>query len=274
MRIDISQIDIKGNVKKDIDFRTKYHQDSINPYLFKGQTAQKGRLLLDVGFSNTKYSNLSQEDRIKKYDSTPRFIYLKEDQIKYPDFNYSDAVRISAKDPNDISELYSDLAITKKYIAYTLEFNNQIYLFDKDAEYIKNIPIKSIYTGTDVNKDYSFFSEVGLYDNYKISYDYATLTRFIEYNPVKNHTYLMLAHKTDISVEQNKIDKHSNRSFSIISYDEDFVKKAEQKFKKNLYKIYDPIYVDSKGNLLLNANHEMNPNFLPNYLQYDVYKEI
>ena len=234
---------------------------------------KKNNIFLDVGIEKNKFKNIPHRDLINKHKSLPRFIQIKENDVFYSDFNYNNVEKKSNKNKNDLFVDYSNISLSNKYIAYTMQFSNHIYLFDYNLKLVKSVPIKSEFTGTDVNSDYSFYNEKeDRGDIYVKNYDYATLTKYIVYNKYKNRFYVLLAHKTDILKKENLIFKRSNRNFSIIEYDENFNKLNEQKFEKGLYDIYKPMFIDSNGNLLLNANNEMNPNFTPDTLRYDVYK--
>jgi|SRR5690606_19784576 len=270
----IRHINIRGQIINEIDYRKLSHQDSINPYLFKNpESISKNNIFLDVGIEKNKFKNIPHRDLINKHKSLPRFIQIKENDVFYSDFNYNNVEKKSNKNKNDLFVDYSNISLSNKYIAYTMQFSNHIYLFDYNLKLVKSVPIKSEFTGTDVNSDYSFYNKKeDRGDIYVKNYDYATLTKYIVYNKYKNRFYVLLAHKTDILKKENLIFKRSNRNFSIIEYDENFNKLNEQKFEKGLYDIYKPMFIDSNGNLLLNANNEMNPNFTPDTLRYDVYK--
>lgn len=273
----IKHINIKGDVINELNLHKLSKQDTINPYLFKNAEAINSKnIILDVGIVNDKFKHLTHQQKIVKYKSFPRFISISNNNILFPNFSYKNVEEITQKVPEDLFVDYSNISLSKKYIVYSMQFSNQLFVFDYDLQLLKTIPIQSDFTGTDINSDYSFYNllknsnERG--EIYVKNYDYATLTKYVVYNKHKNRFYILLAHKTDISKNENLIYKRNNRDFSIIEYDEEFNKLNEQKFKKGLYDIYKPMFINKEGNLLLNANNELKSNYSPDTLRYDIYK--
>lgn len=270
----IRHINIRGKIIKEIDVQKISNQDTINPYLFKNPEAINDQnIILDVGISKNKYTNLTHQQLIDSHKHIPRFIKYNGESIHYPDFNYTDIEKLTNKRKEDLFVDYSNVSLSKKYIVYTMQFSNHLYVFDYNLKLVKTVPIVSDFTGTDINKDFSFYNDSEERGRiYEKNYDYATLTKYIVYNKYKDKFYVLLAHKTDILKKENLIFKRSNRDFSILEYDGELNKLNEQKFKKGQYDIYKPIFINSEGNLLLNSNNELNSNFSPDKIRYDIYK--
>lgn len=280
----ISHWNSRGDVIKEYNIHSLTNQDTLIPYLFTHNPHSFGKTLYTKAYLNLrKFSGLklSRDERIERVELSPPFAALTDDFVYFAkDLTFSKAEEISGKNSTDIGINYSSLAIMDKHIVYTINFINQLFIFDKDGNYKKSITITSDYTNTDINKGFSFYDYYLQHEEenlslYQLTYSYASQVNNIIYNPVTKHLYVLLIHQTDITNPNERRFKRSNRDFSILVYDTDFNKIAEQKFSGRRYNLYNSaLYISPEGHLLIDSNYELNEDFIPNTIQYDVFKEI
>src|SRR5690606_2588198 len=273
----------QGDIIKEYNIQKLTNQDTLISYLFTYNPMSFGKTLYtETKLNSRKFRELkmSREERIKKAKLSPLFATLTDDSVYFAkDLTFSKAEEISGKNSEDIGIDYASLAIMDKHIIYTIKFNNQLFIFDKDGNYEKSVIINSDYTNTDVNKGFSFYDHYNQNKEdlslYELTYSYASQINNTIYNPVTKHLYVLLIHQTDITNPNERRFKRTNRDFSILVYDTDFNKIAEQKFSGRRYNLYNStMYISPEGYLLIDSNHELNEDFNPNTIQYDVFKEI